>query len=79
MWTVSRLVQHRRVIRSNQLHLIPPDGSIPSEKDRLLYKWQIQFGNDTTTEYTSVPQLQTGALLTPGILTMHVSVSNKGK
>ncbi|XP_055951462.1 uncharacterized protein LOC129987514 [Argiope bruennichi] len=57
--------------------LVLIDGNIPSEKDRLLYKWTIQFSNGTTSEYTSVPLLQTVTLLAPGILTVSVTVSNK--
>ncbi|GIX77818.1 uncharacterized protein CDAR_85121 [Caerostris darwini] len=78
MSTLSLCVQHRKVIRSNQLHLIPPDGTVPSEKDRLLYKWVIQTDqNISVTTYTSVPLMQTEVLLVPGILTVSVSVNNK--
>ncbi|GFY39081.1 hypothetical protein TNIN_402101 [Trichonephila inaurata madagascariensis] len=73
-----RLVLHRWVIRSSQLHLIPPDGNIPSGKSSLLYKWRVLLENNSAVDYvTSVPLMQTDEFGKEGTLNVSVVVSNK--
>ncbi|GFT13984.1 hypothetical protein TNCV_2616111 [Trichonephila clavipes] len=74
------LVLHRWVIRSSQLHLIPPDGNIPSGKSSLLYKWRVLLANNSAVDYiTSVPLMQTDEFEKEGTLNVSVVVSNKGE